>query len=219
MPFLIKGALIEYGSDFLGPLKNVVIFQFNPETLSRDIQIPSRPSCSRKEKNQSCDTPVEKITLKAHFSAADQLNSGDEMAIQFGIGPRLSALEKMVYPPSSEMLRTAIDAVANAIGNTDNIAPERSIPRNQYPRILFIWGMARVLPVLIESMNITEQQYDTRLNPILAEVSLNLAVMSEGEPGDVIASGAIKYTNLMKDAQSIANLSSTAKQSIDLIPF
>jgi len=43
-PFLMRGAMIEYGSDFLGPLPNVVIFQFNPESLTRTIQIPSRPS-------------------------------------------------------------------------------------------------------------------------------------------------------------------------------
>jgi len=44
MPFLMRGAMIEYGSDFLGPLPNVVIFQFNPESLTRTIQIPARPS-------------------------------------------------------------------------------------------------------------------------------------------------------------------------------
>ena len=41
MPFLMRGAMIEYGSDFLGPLPNVVIFQFNPESLTRTIQIPA----------------------------------------------------------------------------------------------------------------------------------------------------------------------------------
>ena len=44
MPYLLKGALIEYGSDFLGPIPNVVIFQFNPESMTRNIQIPPRPT-------------------------------------------------------------------------------------------------------------------------------------------------------------------------------
>ena len=42
MGFLMRGALIEYGSDFMGPIPNVVIFQFNPETLTRSLQIPPR---------------------------------------------------------------------------------------------------------------------------------------------------------------------------------
>ena len=29
MTYLLKGALLEYGSDFLGPIPNVVIFKFH----------------------------------------------------------------------------------------------------------------------------------------------------------------------------------------------
>jgi hypothetical protein len=38
MSVLLRGALIEYGSDFMGPIPNVVIFQFNPETLTRTVR-------------------------------------------------------------------------------------------------------------------------------------------------------------------------------------
>jgi hypothetical protein len=34
MPYLLQGALIEYGSDCLGPIPKVVTFQFNPESLA-----------------------------------------------------------------------------------------------------------------------------------------------------------------------------------------
>ena len=55
--FLMRGALIEYGSDFMGPIPNVVIFQFNPETLTRTVQIPSRPtSGTARESTQAGDT-------------------------------------------------------------------------------------------------------------------------------------------------------------------
>ena len=73
MAYLLRGALIEYKSDFLGPLPNVVIFQFNPESLTRNLQIPSRPTgATSRETNQAGEVPVEKITLTAHFSAADR---------------------------------------------------------------------------------------------------------------------------------------------------
>ena len=42
---MLRGALIEYGSDFLGPIPNVVIFQFNPETLTRTSRFrPETPA-------------------------------------------------------------------------------------------------------------------------------------------------------------------------------
>ena len=37
-PVPLRGALVEYGSDLLGPLPNVVIFQFNPEPLTRNLK-------------------------------------------------------------------------------------------------------------------------------------------------------------------------------------
>ena len=223
MPYLLRGALIEYGSDFLGPLPNVVIFQFNPETLTRNIEIPQRPTgATSRETSQAGEIPVEKITLTAHFSAADQLNNNHPLARTFGVGPQLAALEKMVRPTNTliGLIGEAIDAIGDAIFGGDSEAPTQPIPREQYPRLLFIWGLTRVLPVIIESMSITEQQYDYLLNPIQAEVSLGLSVISIA-PGsdDKIAKGAIEYSNLAKEAQAVMNLANTASQVVDLIPF
>ncbi|MCP4403243.1 MAG: hypothetical protein GY801_38785 [bacterium] len=223
MPYLLKGALIEYGSDFLGPLPNVAIFQFNPESLTRNIQIPSRPTgATSRETSQAGEIPVEKITLTAHFSAADQLKSNNPLARVFGIGPQLAALEKMVHPAGriSGLIGEAIDAIGDAISGGDDTSPTQPIPREKYPRILFIWGLTRVLPVVIESMSITEQHYDNLLNPIQAEVSLGLAVLTL-DPccDDVVAKGALEYSNLAKETQAIANLANTAQQVVELIPF
>jgi hypothetical protein len=56
------------------------------------------------------------------------------------------------------------------------------------PLTLFIWGQERVLPVRLESFNVTEQAYDALLNPVRAEVDLSLQVLSyhdllESHPG------------------------------------
>lgn len=222
MPYLLKGALIEYGSDFLGPIPNVVIFQFNPESLSRTIQIPPRPTgAASRENTQAGEIPVEKINLTAHFSAADQLKDSHPLAVAFGIGPRLAALEKMVRPAGkiSGLIGAALDAIGDAIsGGGDD--PTQPIPREQYPRLLFIWGLTRVVPVIIDSMTINEKEYDSLLNPIRAEVTLGLTLL---EPGycseDKIAIGALEYTNLAKDAQAVANLANTIGDVIDLIPL
>lgn len=218
---LLRGALIEYASDFFGPLPNLVIFQFNPDTLSRNISIPERPTgATSRETSQAGTIPVERITLTAHFSAADQLNTGNIIAQELGIGPQLAALEKMVYPSNliGELLGEALDKIGDALGlEGDDDIPKQPIPREKYPRILFIWGKTRVLPVLLESMSITEQQYDSSLNPIQAEVALGLAVASN--PDDKVGKGALKYSNLAKEAQAIVNLANTVELAIDLIPF
>lgn len=215
--FLMRGALIEYGSDFMGPIPNVVIFQFNPETLTRTVQIPSRPtSGAARETTQAGEPATEKITLKASFSAADDFGENKALARLFGVGTRLAALEKMVYP-SNDLLGAIGDLLGLGGGDSD---PRQPMPRQKCPRILFIWGIYRVLPVILESMSITEQQYDFLLNPIQAEVSITMAVNANDKcSDDDVAKGALTYSNMAKDAQAMANLANTAEQIVELIPF
>jgi len=225
MALLIKGALVEYGSDFLGPLPNVILFQFNPETLTRNIQIPPRPNGSAaRETTQAGELSIEKITLKAEFTAADGLNTNNPLARTMGVGPRLAALEKMVHPSNiiGGVIGAALSAIGGAlgIGGGGSTGGRQRIPRENYPLILFIWGPFRVLPVNIESMSITEQQYDFLLNPVRAEVNIGLAVKeADIGPPDVIAQGALKYSSAAKEAQAIANLANTIDQVVDMIPF
>ena len=40
MAKFLRGALVEYGRSLLGPIPNVVVFQFNPEQLARTLTIP-----------------------------------------------------------------------------------------------------------------------------------------------------------------------------------
>jgi len=224
MPFLMRGAMIEYGSDFLGPLPNVVIFQFNPESLTRTIQIPPRPSgAAARETTQAGEPSIEKISLKAQFSAADGMGTGNVLARTMGVGPRLAALEKMVNPASklSGLIGAAIDAIGSALGLGGGASePRQVIPREKYPRILFIWGPFRVLPVVIESMSITELQYDFLLNPIQADVTIGLAVNAiDSCSDDTVGKGAMEYSNMAKDAQAMLNLANTIGQIAELIPF
>jgi len=217
--FLMRGALIEYGSDFMGPIPNVVVFQFNPETMSRTVQIPPRPaSATARETTQAGEPSIEKITLRASFSAADEFGKNKVLARLFGVGTRLAALEKMVYP--SNELVAAIGAALGLGGDENSDDPRQSIPRQKMPRILFIWGPYKVLPVVLESMSITEQQYDFLLNPIQAEVSITMAVNAVDIcSDDEIGKGALTYSNMAKDAQAMANLANTAEQIVELIPF
>jgi hypothetical protein len=222
---VIPGALIEYGSDFLGPIPNVVLFQFNPETLTRTLQIPPRPvTATSRETNQAGELSIETINLKAEFNASDELGNGNVLARTMGVGPRLAALEQMVHPTSllSGAIGAALEAVGGALGlGGGGGGATQTTPRENYPRILFIWGPFRVLPVVIKSMSITEQRFDFLLNPVQAEVTVQLAVnAADTFTDDKIAKGALKYSTMAKEAQAILNLANTATQVADLlIPF
>jgi len=224
MAHLLRGGLIEYGSDFLGPLPNVVIFQFNPETMTRVIQIPPRPvGGTAREASQAGDPPIERITIKAEFSATDQLNDNKVLAHAFGVGPQLAALEKMVHPSNvlGGLIGAAVDAIGSALGlGGGGDAPTQPIPREKYPRILFIWGLTRVLPVVLESMTINELLYDSLLNPIQADVSIGMAVRSVSKcSDDLVAQGAFTYSTTAKEVQAVANLANTVELAADMIPF
>jgi len=219
----LRGALVEYGSGLIGPIPNVVIFQFNPESLSRSLQIPQRPTgATQRETTQAGEKTFEKITLKAHFTAADMLADDKELAKLFGIGPQLAALEKMVLPSSkiAAEIGAAIDAIGKALGGGGDDAPAQPIPREKYPRILFIWGLTRVLPVTIDSMSISELEYDSLLNPLRAEVDITLSVISVDDcSDDTLAKGALEFSTIAKDAQAIANLANTGEAIVELIPL
>ena len=219
---LLRGALIEYGTDLIAPIPNVVIFQFNPESLARSLQIPPRPTgATQRETTQAGERTFEKISFTAHFSAANMLDEGKALAELFGIGPQLAALEKMVLPSSklAGLVGAAIDAIGSALGAGDG-KPAQPIPREKYPRILFIWGLTRVLPVTIDSMSISELDYDSLLNPLRAEVQITLSVISVDDcSDDVLAKGALEFSMLAKEAQAIANLANSAEQIVDLIPL
>jgi hypothetical protein len=230
--FFLRGALVEYGTDVLGPLPNIVVFQFNPERIVRTINLPSTSrgtdperTARRREHGQLAAPPVETFDITAHFSAADDFGKGGAVSAiprVFGIGPQLAALEKMAYPTAgliSGLIGAAIDAVGDALGLGGGDGPTRPVPRQPAPRILFIWGPSRVVPVKIRSMVITEQKYDPLLNPVQAEVQIGLEIPNAAPAGDPIGQGAMTYTATVKDAQSLLNLAKAVELAIDIIPF
>lgn len=231
MALLLRGALVEYGSDFLGPLPNIVIFQFNPEQIARTINIPQRSSGGRgraartPEPRAASAPPTETFSLTAHFSAADDLGRGGALSVVprlFGIAPQLAALEKMVYPSNilGGLLGAAVDAIGDALSGGDEEEPTRPTPREQLPKILFIWGPTRVLPVQVQSLSITEQKFDFVLNPVQAEVQIGLAISNFGRnTTDKLGKGALDYTKGVKEAQAALNLVKAAELALDIIPF
>jgi hypothetical protein len=166
-PKLIKGAIV--GIDPFNPLASVIIFQYNPDTLTRTLQPQGMTGeGDRSEVTRLKGAPVETIKLEIEIDATDQLEQGDPQATRLGIYPQLSALEMLLYPKSSLVIA---NTRLMAVGTIEVIPPTA-------PFTLFIWGAKRVLPVRITDFSITEEAYDINLNPIRAKSSLGLRVLS-----------------------------------------
>ncbi len=167
-PRLIKGAII--GLDPVNPLASIIVFQYNPDTMTRRLEARSTSGegGDRSEAFRLTGPPKETITLSIELDAADQLEEANPLAVATGVSPALSALEMLIYPKSAAVIANA--ALAQ-LGNIEIIPPEA-------PLTLFVWGPTRVLPVRVTSFSITEEAYDTILNPIRAKVDLSLYVLS-----------------------------------------
>ncbi|HEY9735411.1 MAG TPA: hypothetical protein V6D06_03980 [Trichocoleus sp.] len=167
-PRLLKGAII--GMDPMNPLASVIIFQYNPETMSRQIEARTMggEEGARGEALRLSGPPKETISLSVEIDATDQLEQTNPIAMAAGVYPTLSALEMLLYPKSKAVLKNI--ALAQ-LGNIEIIPPEA-------PMTLFVWGPQRVVPVRLTSFSITEEAYDTLLNPIRAKADLSLQVLS-----------------------------------------
>lgn len=168
-PRLLKGAIV--GLDPVNPVASVIVFQYNPETLTRRLDARATGGYEvgdRSEPFRLRTAPSETITLTVTVDATDQLETADGLALRAGVGPALSALEMLLYPKSTVVVANAVLA---RLGNLEIIPP-------QAPLTVFVWGAQRVLPVRLTGFSITEQAYDAFLNPILAQVDLTLTVLS-----------------------------------------
>jgi hypothetical protein len=125
--------------------------------------------------------PQESITVNIEIDAADQLEKADGLATSMGLYPTLSSLEMLLYPKSALVIANEVLAQAGMI---EVIPPEA-------PLTLFIWGLKRVVPVRLTTFGITEEAFDTNLNPIRAKVNLGLRVLSYQDLGLLSAGGAI----------------------------
>jgi hypothetical protein len=166
-PRLRKGALV--GLDLPNPVASVVMFQYNPERLTRTLQAQTTGGeGGRAEAFRLKGAPIETIDVEVEIDAADQLERGDQRAAGMGIYPQLSALEMLIYPKS---LVVIANTVLLALGTIEVIPPVA-------PLTLFIWGEKRILPVQVTELSIAEEMHDAKLNPIRATVSLGLRVLT-----------------------------------------
>jgi hypothetical protein len=208
-PRLQKGAII--GLDPFNPLASVVVFQYNPETLSRTLNVQATGGKNKGEAMRLSGPPEETISLDLVLDAADQLEQAKFPATSMGIYPALASLEMLLYPKSALVIANEI---LSAAGIIEIIQPEA-------PLTLFVWGVKRVLPVRITQFSITEESFDPNLNPIHAKVKLTLRVLNYQDLGMSSVGGSLFMAHqvikeVMATIGSVGNVSASASFSFSI---
>jgi hypothetical protein len=243
-PKLLKGALVEFSERFIGPIPNIIIFQYNPESLSRSLEVWQPPAPREdnegegEESTPSASTaqpsdPPESFTLELIVDATDDLETGDPIAVVTGVADRIAAMEMLLYPQEGSLLGDLLGSISGSLSvGTGGIsaggsaAAEEAVPRGTVPIVLLVWGPGRIVPVRLTSFSVDEQSFSPILYPIRAKVSIGLKILTpndlSGHPDGLakdIAIGAFKFTRTQKQVLAAANLANSVESILGMLPF
>jgi hypothetical protein len=179
-PAVVKGAIVAISLPDPRPV--VVVFQYNPESLSRTLQARTvGGEGGAFGPVRLAGPPEESIKLSVEIDATDQLERGDPTAASMGVAPALAALEMLLYPSSAVVIANEVLARLGVI----EVIPMAT------PLTLLIWGSRRIVPVSITDYSVTEEAFDIDLNPIRAKVDLGLKVLTYDDLGLLSPGGAL----------------------------
>ena len=209
-PKVRKGGLAAYRLPSLLP--TIIVFQYNPEEVSRSIQLRGAQGGGRGESQRTSGPPQETLSFTVEIDAADQLEFPGEngATVAMGLHPVIAALESLTYPAFP--IVAANEAMA--------LAGLGFISAEQAPLTLLVWGRHRVLPVRLESITIKEQAFDTSLNPIRLSADLSLKVLTYLDlemtnPGYWVYMASFAQKEVLAAANTIGNGSAIA----DMLPI
>ena len=237
MAGFIKGALVELIPTALVPIPNIIVFQFNPETMThtwtQPEPSPAGPNAIVTDPYAVTHEPGESFSFVLALDAADSIATGSvsaPLAEASGVYSRLAALEMLLYPASSTanplnpgggggLLGTVTAAIGSAIG----VSAKQAVPANVLNTVLFVWGAGRIVPVRITGLTVTERLYDAALNPTLAEVQMTMRVPTDEElrqhAGATLARVANGYTQTLRLSLAAANLVNAGESIFGMLPI
>jgi hypothetical protein len=209
-PRLIKGGIVTMDAD-TAVVSRVIPLQYNPDTLTRTLQIQSLPGASdgtHVDVLRLRGPAIENIRVEAELDATDQLEfpSRFPLAGKYGLHPQLSQLEMLVNPTVETLL--ADDQMASS-GSLEIIPLEQ-------PLTLFVWSAMRVVPVRLTEFSITEEAFDPNLNPIRAKVSLGMRVLNVDDLGFDHPGGRMFLAYLNNKEQLASRVASAALTTLGL---
>lgn len=203
-PRLVRGGIVTLDPD-TSVVQSVIALQYNPDSLSRTLQIQSTPAGqdgARTDALRLRGPAIETIKVEAELDATDQLEFPIKfpLAVKFGLHPQLAQLEMLINPTVETLMSD--DAMANA-GTLEIIPLEQ-------PLTLFVWSASRVIPVRLTEFSVTEEAFDPQLNPIRAKVSLGLRVLNIDDLGFQHPGGRLFMSYLTNKEALAAQAASSA---------
>ena len=175
---LTKGAFI-----LIDKSPKIIQFQFNPETLKRDLALSeaSDGSSTSGQETQGIGNDLltdqwlgETISFDLMLDAKENPMKIDAKEnpwkldaegnpVNEGVLPILSAIEELMQPEISVLQRTSV---------------EHKNPSKELRQVIFVWGKSRRLPVKIESLSVEESEFSYDLYPIRAKVSISMKMLN-----------------------------------------
>jgi hypothetical protein len=232
--FYLRGALIEFTETFPIPIPNVILFQYNPETMTHSwTPATTNPSTPGATSNPLAITgdPQESFSFTLAMDATDMIADGDPVetgiATVSGVYTRLAALEMLLFPtaPPGGGLIGSVSAALGLSSGAPSTDPTRQVPAAQLPTVLFVWGPGRIVPVRVTTLNITERLYDSvLLNPTHVEAQIGLRVLTQQElqyvdgPLGSLAKTASSYMSGLREALALANLANAVESIVGMLP-
>ena len=196
-PKLLKGGIVLIDPT-TSAVRRIIALQYNPDTVTRTLQAKGMAAegGDRAEALRLKGPPTETIKVDAEIDAIDQLEIADGTATQVGLHPQLAVLELIVYPTSAELQSN--NSLAQS--GTLEIVPMESL------LTLFVWSAQRILPVRLTDFSVTEEAFDTSLNPIRAKVSLGMRVLNVDDVGFDHKGGSL-FMSYLRNKEQLATRS------------
>lgn len=230
--FTLKGGLIEFTESFPIPIPNVIIFQYNPETMTHAwTPATTNPATPGQASNPLAISgqPTESFSFTLAMDSNDTIADGNPviagLAEASGVYTRLAALEMLLFPtapPGGGLIGSLTTALS---GGSSSSTPSAQVPAAQLPTVLFVWGPGRIVPVRVTALSITEKLYDAiLLNPTHVEAQITLKVLTADElkyvdgPLGSLATIANTYSQGLREALAIANLANAVSSIIGMLP-
>jgi hypothetical protein len=187
---LTKGVLLEYGLS-LPPL--VLVFEFNPQTLSRtrtinittgnapgtrggyDFVLPTETARVAQGVSVEPEQFSFEILLDATDRMADPNLPGHLIAKEFGVEPEVATLRSMVEPKTQgpgglQML--------SSLG----LGGAKAFQRDEHPSVLLlVWG-THILPIFLTSVQMEEVAHLPSLKPYRVNATLSCQVIEGNNP-------------------------------------